>query len=459
MYGSLGTFADPQIDARFIALSLGIALVAALLCAALPALLPQGLDLTRDLKDGAPNATLSASPRRLTARSIMVALETALALMLLVAGGLMIESYRRLRATPIGFSTNNILTFWIRPSEVAYQSWRAPSLIDRVLGEIRQVPGVDAATVDGCTPVSTGCASSTLYVIGRPQPRPQDAPPVLRHYIAPDHFVTLGVPLLRGRTFTPEDRAGSRRVAIINRLAADRFFPNEDPIGKRVWFGGGSNFDRPDSAAEIVGIVANVAYQALDERPIQPDFYTPYMQFTYASRAVLVRTLGDPAAAVPAVRRAVARAEPGLALYDVRTMNERLGDASAGRRFDTILLSAFAFVALLLAAMGIYAVVAHSVAQRTREVGIRIALGATARDVVAMVVREGMTVPVVGLAIGALASLGVVRVLRSALYGVSGTNPVVYAVVGLTLALVGAIACYVPGRRAARVDPVTAIKA
>ena len=248
-------------------------------------------------------------------------------------------------------------------------------------------------------------------------------------------------------------------MAIINRIAAERFFPNEDPIGKRVWFGGGSNFDRPDSAAEIVGIVGDVAYQSLDERPMQPDFYTPYPQFTYASRAVLVRALGDPASLVPAIRRAVRRADPLLALYEVRTMEERLGDASAGRRFDTLLLSGFAVVALFLAAMGIYAVVAHSVAQRTREVGIRVALGATAQDVVTLVVREGMTLPVFGLAVGIASSLAVAQLLRSALYGVSATSVSVYAAVTLLLGVVATLACYVPARRTARVDPVVALRA
>jgi predicted permease len=458
MYGSLGAFAEPHVDARFVALAIGLSVLASLLCAVLPALLPQRIDLTSDLKDGAPNVTIGSSPRRLTARSSLVMLETTLALVLLVAGGLMTESYRRLRAMPLGFTPRGMLTFWIRPSDVEYPPSRAPSLIDQVLAEIQRVPGVVAATVDGCTPVSTACANSTLYVIGRPQPRPEDAPPVLRHYVAPEHFTVLAVPLLRGRTFTGDDRAGGRRVALINRLAAERFFPNEDPIGRRVWFGGGSNFDRPDSAAEIVGVVGNVAYQSLDERPIQPDFYTPYRQFTYASRAVLVRTLGDPAGAVPAIRQAVRRADPGLALYEVRTMEERLGDASEGRRFDTILLSGFAAIALLLAGMGIYAVVAHSVAQRTREVGIRLALGATARDVVTLVVREGMTVPTIGLGLGVLASLAFTRVLQASLYGVSATNPFVYVVLTVVLAVVGLLACYVPAQRAARVDPVVALK-
>ena len=458
MYGSIGAFADPVLDARFVALGIGVALFASIACALIPTLLPRSIDLTRDLKDGAPSTTASASPRRLTTRSFIVALEVALALMLLVAGGLMVESYRRLRSAALGFEPEQVLTFWIMPSEVAYPAARAPALIDRVLAEIERVPGVVAASVDGCTPVSTGCASSTLYVVGRPQPRPEDAPPVLRHYVAPEHFRTLGVPLLRGRIFDAGDRAGRRRVAIINQLAAERFFPNEDPIGKRVWFGGGSNFDRPDSAAEIVGVVGDVAYQSLDERPMQPDFYTPYAQFTYAARAVLVRSLGDPAALVPAIRAAVRRAEPNLALRDVRTMAEQLSYTSAGRRFDTMLLAAFASVALLLAGMGIHAVVAHTVAQRTREVGIRIALGASSRDVVAMVIREGMTIPAVGLAAGVAGSLAVTRAMRAALYGVNATNPGVYILLTAVLAGCGVAACYFPARRAARVDPVSALK-
>jgi len=458
MYGSIGAFADPEVDSRFVAASLLVMLVAALLCSALAAFLRPRVDLTRDLKDGAPNATLANRTRRLTTQSAIIALETALALMLLVSGGLMTESYRRLRAAPLGFDPSGLLTFWIRPSEVAYPPARAATLIERVLGEIDRVPGVIGATVDGCTPVSTGCANSTLYIVGRARPKPEDAPPVLRHYIAPEHFITLGIPVTRGRSFDSGDRAGANRVAIINELAARRFFPNEDPIGQRVWFGGGSSYDRPDSAAEIVGIVGNVAYQSLDEHPMQPDFYTPYLQFTYAARAVLVRTKGSPAALVPAMRTAVHRVDRSLALYEVRTMEGHIGDASAGRRFDTTLLSAFAAIALLLAVMGIYAVVAHAVAQRTREVGIRIALGATVSDVVTMVVREGMYVPTVGLTVGVAGSLLLTRALRAQLYGVTATNPAVYIVLTALLAIAATMACYLPAAKAAKVDPVSALK-
>jgi putative ABC transport system permease protein len=458
MYGSLGDFAHPSFDWRVLVFVAGVSILAACLCGALPALQPSRLDLVRDLKTGSAGAVRGAGLRRLSARSLIVALETALALVLLIAGALMVESFRRLRREDLGFETRHLLTFWLRPPDVKYPPPEAAVLMERVLAEIARVPGVVAATVDGCAPVGTGCANSTLYVIGRPEPAPDDAPGVLRHYVAPDHFKTLGVPLVRGRLFTPQDRAGRARVAIINSLAARRFFANEDPIGKRVWFGGGSNFDRPDSAAEIVGIVGDVAYQSPDMHRMQPDFYTPYLQFTYASRMVLVRAAADPAALVPALRRAVRNADADLPLYDVRTMDQRIGDTWAKRRFDTLLLAAFALVAILLAAMGIYAVVAHSVAQRTREIGIRVALGATIPDVVALVIREGMTLPLAGLAVGIIASLTLTRALRSMLYGVSETSPVVFGVVTMLLGAVAFVACYLPARRVVRVDPLIALK-
>ena len=459
MYGSLGDFAAPAFDWRVAAFVVAVSVAAAFLCGALPALQPSHLDLTRDLKDGAPTASAGTGLRRLSARSVLVGVETALALLLLVAAGLMLESFRRLRAQPIGFEPERLMTFWIRPPEVKYPPPQAALLIERVLAEIARIPGVEAATVDGCTPLGTGCANSTLYVAGRPLPAPNEAPGVLRHYVGPDHFRTLGVRLIRGRVFTSADRAGRTRVAIINELAARRFFPNEDPIGRRVWFGGGSTFDRPDSAAEIIGIVGDMAYQALDERPVQPDFFTSYLQFTYASRAVLVRAKGrDPSQLVPALRRAVRLADPDLALYDVRTMEQRIGESWARRRLHTLLLGGFAAVAILLAAMGIYAIVAHSIAQRTREVGIRIALGATVPDVVALLVREGMAFPIAGLVVGIGAALLLTRALGAMLYGVAPTDPAVFATVTLLLAVVALAACYLPARRVIRLDPLAALK-
>lgn len=207
-----------------------------------------------------------------------------------------------------------------------------------MLEQVRRVSGVEVATVDGCAPLTVQCADGFLHIVGRPWVEPAEAPGVSRHYVAPGHFETLRVPVLRGRPLTENDRAGRPRAVVINEAAAERFWPDEDPIGKRVWFeagGAGAAAFGPDSTAEIVGIVGNVAYQPLDEQPNQPGFFTAYAQFTYPTRMVLVRTRGDPTALVPQIARAIRRADPNLALFDVQTMESRApcrGRSSRSRR-------------------------------------------------------------------------------------------------------------------------------
>jgi putative ABC transport system permease protein len=395
---------------------------------------------------------------RITPRQLIIGVEAALAVLLLSCAGLLIAGWRRLDATDVGFDRAHLLTFLIRPSEVVYPAPKAPALIERVLAEIERVPGVEAASVDGCAPAGTGCATSTLYVMGRPAPKPENAPPVLRHYVGPNHFAALGVPLLRGRVFSSSDRVGATRVTIISQTAAKRFWPNEDPIGRRVWFGGGSNFDRPDSSAEIIGIVGDVAYQALAEHPFQPDFYTPYAQFTYASRTVLVRTRGDPSALVPAVRHAVREADPNLALFEVRSMEERFRDSWARLSYQMRLLSAFAAAAVLLAGMGIFAVVAHSVGDRRREIGIRVALGATPGQIIASVGKHGARPAMVGVGVGMLAMVLIGRVLASSVFGVRAFDPPVLGLVVVVVVVVTLIATYLAARRALAIEPVEAMR-
>jgi predicted permease len=294
--------------------------------------------------------------------------------------------------------------------------------------------------------------------MGRPAPAPGEAPGVLRHYVGPNHFRTLLVPLLSGRLFGPSDRAGSPRVAIINQVAAKRFWPNEDPIGKRVWFGGGSSFDRPDSSAQIVGVVKDVAYQALDERPFQPDFYTPYAQFTYASRTVLVRTLGEPMEVLPDIRAAIARVDPELALFEIRTMDDKIGDSWARLSYQTKILSVFAIIALLLAATGIFAIVAHVINDRRREIGIRVALGASAAQVLTAVGESGARPATLGLVLGAVSAGVVGRLLSAAVYGVRAFDPVVMGAVVVVLAIVIVAATYIAARRALLVNPVESLR-
>lgn len=453
-YGALGEFSAPRIDARVLLFSLAVCAVTTLAFG----LQATQLDLTSALKDGVAGAGQSGRRSGIDVRRLLVGAETCIAMVLLVAGALLAASWHRLAGANVGFDHSHLLTFLIRPSEVKYPPDKAPALITKLLDEIQRDPGVEAASVDGCTPVGTGCANSQLLVMGRANPRPDDAPLVLRHYVGPNHFRTLKVPVLRGREFDAGDRAGGPRVAIISQTAARRFWPNEDPIGQRVWFNGGSNFDRPDSSAEIVGIVGDVAYQALDEHPFQPDFYTPYTQFTYASRTVLVRTRREPGAMVDDMRRIASSVDPTLALFDVRTMEQVMGDSWARLSYQTKVLGGFAVVALLLAATGIFAIVAHVISERRREIGIRVALGASRLQVLAAVAESGAKPAVVGLMVGGIAAAAIGRVLASVVFGVRAFDPLVMGGVSVALALVIVCAVYLAARRALAVNPVEALR-
>jgi putative ABC transport system permease protein len=455
-YGALGEFSAPRADVRVIAFCFAACVVTTFMFGLFPAFRASRVDLNRDLREGGAGA--GGSRRGGRAHELIIGVETALAVVLLFGGGLLATSWKRLAETPVGFDRSHLVTFLIRPSEALYPAPKAPALIERLLRDIEQIPGVEAASVDGCFPVGTGCANSTLFIIGQPEPPRDAAPPVLRHYIGPNHFRALHVPLIRGREFTSADRAGANRVAIIKETAARRFWPNDDPIGQRVWFGGGSNFDRPDSSAEIVGIVGDVAYQHLDEHPFQPDFYTPYAQFTYATRMVVVRTRGDPLALVPVLRRAVRLADPTLALFDVKTMDERVADSWARVSYQTRLLGAFAVAALLLAATGIFAVVAHAVSERHREIGIRVALGSSPSRVIATIGRRGARPALIGLCAGLVVSLGVARLLGSVVYGVGDLDPlVILPVVGVTCVVILG-ATFIASRRALMIEPAEALR-
>jgi putative ABC transport system permease protein len=457
-YGAVGEFATTHIDVRVVAFCGAMCLVTALVIGVIPALRAARVDLTRDLKDGAAGTGIIESDRIVT-RQTIVALETMLAVLLLFCGGLLLTTWQRLGGTNPGFDPSHLLTFMVRPSEAEYPPPKAALLLAKLLAALRDVHGVVGVTIDGCAPASTGCANSTLYVVGRAMPRPDDAPPVLRHYIAPDHFRVLVVPILSGRAFTDADRSGGPRVAIINELAARRFWPNENPIGKRVWFGGGSSFDRPDSSAEIVGVVGNVAYQALDEQPYQPDFYTPYAQFTYASRMVMIRTRGEPLNIVSEVRHALQEVEPTLALFDVEPMTDRIRDSWARLTQQTRLLGAFAGLALLLAGAGIFGVIAQVIGERRREIGVRAALGASSADLLRCVGQHGARPATTGALIGLVISMAAGRVIAATVHGVPAFDVSVAAIVTLTMIGVIALAAGLAARRALDIAPSESLKA
>jgi putative ABC transport system permease protein len=458
-YGSIAPFDAPAFGASEWLFAMVIAAVTAAAVAALPALSALRVDVASGIKAGArgvPGGALTL--RRPSARGVIVGLEAALAMLLLVAAGLLIDSFRSMRGVDIGVDPANVLTFWVIPSEVRVPVDAAPVFVSRVLDAVRAVPGVRSASVDGGAPLA-GTASSVLYIDGRPEPAPGQAPPVLRHYVAPDHFTTLGVPVRRGRAFTPADDANAPRVTVISETAARQFWPHEDPIGRRVWFGSGSTFNSRESSAEIVGIVGDVVYAPLDQRPNFASFYTPYTQFTYASRAVFVKTARDPMAMVPSIRQAIATVDPELPMRDVQPLADVVTGSWTRNRFDAMLFGGFGLAALVLAASGIFAVLSYTVASRAREFGVRIALGATTGRVVWNVVREGLAFPVIGLLAGVGASLAFTRVLESSLYGVSPREPRVFVGTMVLLIMAAVAACVIPAWRASRSDPMEALRA
>jgi putative ABC transport system permease protein len=458
-YGSLAPFDRPIFGLTELAVGLALVAVTVLLVALPPAMSAFRLDLSSGIRAGSRGiAGGTLSLRRPSARGLIVSVEAALAMLLIVAAGLLIQSFQRMRQVDVGVEPSRILTFWVIPSEARVPPELAPAFVTRLLDAAGRVPGVVSATVDGGGPLS-GTARSTLYMEGQPAPPPGQAPPVLRHYVGPDHFKTMGIPVVRGRVFTSADVDGAPRVAIISETAARLFWDGQDPIGKRVWFGGGSNFDSPERSAEIIGIVGDVAYQPLDQPANYSSFYTPYQQFTYASRMVFLRTEGDPVSVVPDVRRAIASVDPELAIREVLPLAEIVSGSWARTRFDAVLFAVFAIAAMLLAASGIFAVLAYAVTLRTREFGIRIALGAESGRLVWQVLREGLAFPLVGLVLGMAASVAATRVLRSSLYEVSPLEPVVFLGTAILLLVVSALACLGPAWRATRSDPIVALRA
>lgn len=456
-YGSLAPFATPAFSWAVVLFGLALTAISGAFIAFAPARLALRVDVHEGLHDGARGVSAQGtSLRRLSARTLILMTEVALAVMLCVAGGLMIASFERLRQVAIGVDSDRVLTFLIRPSDARVPIAAAPAYIDRMLAAISALPGVVSTTVDGGAPVS-GTARSTLFFAGRDDQSPERAPAVLRHYVAPSHFATLGIPLLRGRSFTATDDVQHPGVAVVSASAAREFWPDRDPIGQRVWFGGGP-YSGVGASVEIVGIVGDVRYEPLDATPNLRSFYTPYAQFTYAWRRYFVRTATQPMSLLPAIRDVVREIDPDTPLTEVATLQSLIGDSWARQRFDAGFFGGFALLALGLAVSGIYAVVAFAVAQRTREMGIRLALGAPVRRVIALVLRDGLTFPMVGLVAGAMGALAAGGVLRASLYGIAPADPRVLLAT-LALMLVAAVAaCLIPARRATRVDPLEAMR-
>ena len=383
----------------------------------------------------------------------------AIACLLLTASGLLIENFARIQSRRSGFVSDDVLTFWVRPPGSRYPVASGPATVDRLLTRIQAVPGVESAAVNRCTPFS-GCSRTMLFLPDRPID-PATAPVVGRHYVSADYFRSLGIPILAGRALTPADRAGSPPVAIVNESGARRFWPGENPLGKRVWFGTTTGpFSDPAHAVEIVGVAGDVKYEGVDQpdRPDRADFYTSYLQFSYPDTMVIVKARGAATALLPAMRTAVASVDPSLPIYDAMTLDDRIGAAVSRPRFNATLLASFAGAALLLAAIGVYGMLSYSVSSRMRDIGVRLALGAGTQRVMTLVMGQGLRLAALGAAIGFAASFVIARLAQSLLPDAPAWDGRLIGVAGVIILAVSAAAAFVPARRASAVDPIVVLR-
>lgn len=444
------TFTSIHLDVAAFAFAGVLALVTGLLFGLVPALQATRPSLTDALKEGAAPGRASG---RVSLRNLLAVVEVALAVVLLAGSGLMLRSLDKLLATPAGFRGEQLLTMKIQVARAPGVESR-PALYSRIVDEVRALPGVTGVAFGDCPPLNGGCSGTVLARRDRPPlPRGQE-PQIGLHWMTPALPSVLGVPLLRGRLFSDADRAGSRKSVIINETAARRFWPGEDPIGRPVSVGREPFWT---DTAFVVGVVGDVRYGTIDSVPT-PDVFLPYAQSPGGRTTLFVRTPGDPLALTATVRRTIAALAPDAPLFDVRTMDARTADATAAPRFRTVLLTLFGVVALALATLGTYGVIAFSTSQRVHEIGIRMALGASRGQVVRMVLGEGAWIGAAGAALGLAAALAATRVLRSLLYGVAPTDPVTYAAIVVVLGVAVLTANWLPARRASRIDPAAALR-
>jgi putative ABC transport system permease protein len=388
---------------------------------------------------------------------VFVVSQVAIAMVLLVGAGLLIRSMGALRAVDPGFVARGLLTMRVFLPETRYaEPAQINGFFDAVQPRLQALPGVTAAAMISNLPMGGDNSSGSFQIENRPVQEGQPSPHGDSHYVTPGYFEAMGIPLVKGRLFEARDTAEATPAIIIDEVLADHFFPGDDPVGHRISKFGEGTTEAPVWRT-VVGVVRHVAKYGLDGR-VKDQYYLPAAQRPQRSMFLVVRTAGDPAGLATAARAAVRAVDPDMPVFKVMTMQRVIEDTLVGRRFTAMLLVIFAAVALVLAAVGLYGVIAYAVSQRTHEIGIRMALGARVEDVVRMVVRQGLRLAAIGLLVGAVAALATTRFLASLLFGVGAADPMTFVVIPAILALVALVASWVPARRAARVDPMTALR-
>jgi putative ABC transport system permease protein len=464
--------ASVGLDARVLGFTLLLTLLTALLCGLLPALRYSRGDLNEGLKDGARFSTGNIGNRR--ARGALVVLEVALSVVLLVGAGLLIKSFARLQQSELGFNRESLLTVDLVLSLKKYSRPQQLEAFYRdVLERLSATPGVESAAFMNGAPFSNFGASMPFVREGAVYRNLQDlSGHESRYFITHgDYLGALGLPLAAGRGFTAQDTLNSLPVAIINQAAADKFFPGEDPLGKRIILGLPEHLIQPGMLPEgmekfpwltVVGVVKNHRQSSLGQE-FQPTSYVPLAQaprvpLMLNTATLLVRAAGEPVALVSAVRREILAVDPDQPLARVATMEARIDDSLKLQRFSMSLMGLFAALALALAVVGLYGVLAYTVVERTHEIGVRLALGASARDIVRLIVGQGMRLTLIGLGLGVAGALALTRLMARLLFNVSAADPATFVFIAAVLVGVALLACYIPARRATRIDPMAALR-
>jgi putative ABC transport system permease protein len=442
---------EANVDAPVLVFTLAVSLVTGLLFGLAPALQASRPNLTDGLKEG----ERGSSGHRQRLRSLLIVGQVALTLMLLVGAGLLVQSFRRVLQVDPGFNPQNLLTMQVSVNNPDGQ--QVANFFEQLQQNIRNLPGVKSVAVSNGLPFGT--ANFPAFIIeGRPEA--ENKPSGIRYTVSPDYFETLGIGLIKGRLFTAADTRDSQPVIVIDEVLAQRYFPDEEPIGKRLKHG-------PTAPSlEIVGVVRHVEPNSLDgQAPAPAQFYTNFNQIllqvlpTGVRRInLLTRTEVEPSSLASAVRGAIAAVNKDQAVFNVRTMEEIVAQSVAPRRFSMLLLAVFAVIALGLASIGIYGMMSYAVAQRRREIGVRMALGAQSSNVLRLVIGQGMKLVLCGVVLGLIASVALTRTIESLLFGVSATDPLTFAAIALLLALVALAACWLPARRAMKVNPIEALR-
>ncbi|MDX6271426.1 MAG: hypothetical protein QOD28_2649 [Acidobacteriota bacterium] len=438
--------------------TLTVSVVTGLLFGLAPALQASKSNLNETLKDG---GRTSAGVGRQRVRNVLVVAEVALSLLLLVSAGLLIKSFVRLQETELGFNPENVLTLRVPLPEARYtQNGQVENFWDELMRRVRALPGVESAGLTRGLPMNGGIESGVM-VEGQETTNPKDATVAVNLYADPDYFKAMDIKLVNGRFISEQDSKDAPLVVMVDEMFVSKFFPNADPVGKRLRIGG----DRAP-LRNIIGVFKHMKHYGPDEEDEgRVEIYTPYRQvpqefFAAANRSLwlAVKTKGDPTSLAPAIRNEVLQIDKDQPISNISTMENIVAATVAPQKFATWLLAVFAATAMLLAAIGIYGVMAYSVTQRTHEIGIRMALGAGRRDVLRMVVSQGMKLAFIGVALGLAGAVALTRLMSSLLYGVSATDPLTYGGVSVLLATVALLACLIPARKATRVDPMIALR-